>query len=134
MGVKRNTRHRIWLAWMLLMTFMPLSVVKVFHNHSEETSITCTDAHSGKSHHTCETCPICQFMLSPFIETPSTLLTYTPLYVNGRVELFRIKSFLSLSIRIIFADLLLFFLSYRLNCEGRLDLIYRLSSYSVLFN
>lgn len=133
MGVKRNTRHRIWLAWMLLMTFMPLSVVKVFHNHSEETSITCTDAHSGKSHHTCETCPICQFMLSPFIETPSTLLTYTPLYVNGRVELFRIKSFLSLSIRIIFADLLLF-LSYRLNCEGRLDLIYRLSSYSVLFN
>lgn len=133
MGVKRNTRHRIWLAWMLLMTFMPLSVVKVFHNHSEETSITCTDAHSGKSHHTCETCPICQFMLSPFIETPSTLLTYTPLYVKWESGTFRIKSFLSLSIRIIFADLLLF-LSYRLNCEGRLDLIYRLSSYSVLFN
>lgn len=133
MGVKRNTRHRIWLAWMLLMTFMPLSVVKVFHNHSEETSITCTDAHSGKSHHTCETCPICQFMLSPFIETPSTLLTYTPLYVKWESGTFRIKSFLSLSIRIIFADLLLF-LSYRLNCEGRLDLFYRLSSYSVLFN
>lgn len=123
MGVKRNTRHRIWLAWMLLMTFMPLSVVKVFHNHSEETSITCTDAHSGKSHHTCETCPICQFMLSPFIETPSTLLTYTPLYVNGRVELFRIKSFLSLSIRIIFADLLLFFIiSFKLRRQTGFNL------------
>ena len=88
MGVKRNTRHRIWLAWMLLMTFMPLSVVKVFHNHSEET---CTDAHSGKSHHTCETCPICQFMLSPFIETPSTLLTYTPLYVKWESGTFQDK-------------------------------------------
>lgn len=122
MGVKRNTRHRIWLAWMLLMTFMPLSVVKVFHNHSEETSITCTDAHSGKSHHTCETCPICQFMLSPFIETPSTLLTYTPLY-DGRVELFRIKSFLSLSIRIIFADLLLFFIiSFKLRRQTGFNL------------
>lgn len=123
MGVKRNTRHRIWLAWMLLMTFMPLSVVKVFHNHSEETSITCTDAHSGKSHHTCETCPICQFMLSPFIETPSTLLTYTPLYVKWRVELFRIKSFLSLSIRIIFADLLLFFIiSFKLRRQTGFNL------------
>ena len=91
MGVKRNTRHRIGLAWMLLMTFMPLSVVKVFHNHSEETSITCTDAHSGKSHHTCETCPICQFMLSPFIETPSTLLTYTPLYVKWESGTFQDK-------------------------------------------
>lgn len=123
MGVKRNTRHRIWLAWMLLMTFMPLSVVKVFHNHSEETSITCTDAHSGKSHHTCETCPICQFMLSPFIETPSTLLTYTPLYVKWESGLFRIKSFLSLSIRIIFADLLLFFIiSFKLRRQTGFNL------------
>lgn len=62
-----------------------------FHNHSEETSITCTDAHSGKSHHTCETCPICQFMLSPFIETPSTLLTYTPLYVKWESGTFQDK-------------------------------------------
>lgn len=123
MGVKRNTRHRIWLAWMLLMTFMPLSVVKVFHNHSEETSITCTDAHSGKSHHTCETCPICQFMLSPFIETPSTLLTYTPLYVKWESGTFRIKSFLSLSIRIIFADLLLFFIiSFKLRRQTGFNL------------
>lgn len=123
MGVKRNTRHRIWLAWMLLMTFMPLSVVKVFHNHSEETSITCTDAHSGKSHHTCGTCPICQFMLSPFIETPSTLLTYTPLYVKWESGTFRIKSFLSLSIRIIFADLLLFFIiSFKLRRQTGFNL------------
>lgn len=123
MGVKRNTRHRIWLAWMLLMTFMPLSVVKVFHNHSEETSITCTDAHSGKSHHTCETCPICQFMLSPFIETPSTLLTYTPLYVKWESGTFQDKSFLSLSIRIIFADLLLFFIiSFKLRRQTGFNL------------
>lgn len=134
MGVKRNTRHRIWLAWMLLMTFMPLSVVKVFHNHSEETSITCTDAHSGKSHHTCETCPICQFMLSPFIETPSTLLTYTPLYVKWESGTFQDKKAFYRFLSALSSRTSSCFLSYRLNCEGRLDLIYRLSSYSVLFN
>ena len=123
MGVKRNTRHRIWLAWMLLMTFMPLSVVKVFHNHSEETSITCTDAHSGKSHHTCETCPICQFMLSPFIETPSTLLTYTPLYVKWESGTFQDKKLSIAFYPHIFADLLLFFIiSFKLRRQTGFNL------------
>ncbi|AUI48739.1 hypothetical protein K0E65_04560 [Bacteroides fragilis] len=91
MGMRRNTIHRIWLAWMLLMTFMPLSVVKVFHNHCDETSATCTNTQPGKTHHACDTCPICQFMLSPFIETSPALLTYIPFYIRWETGTFQDK-------------------------------------------
>lgn len=89
MSVKKNTKHRIWIAWMLLMTFMPLSVVKVFHNHSGEKPTLCTDTHSDKSHHADGTCLICQFVLSPFVETPSILSDYTSLHVEWESSIFQ---------------------------------------------
>ncbi len=83
---------RITIAWMLLIALMPFQIVKSVHYHESAVSSSC-------SHHNCDgddfqhSCPICNFTLSPFInsETPqltfvAELLSYAvPGYENGKV-------------------------------------------------
>ena len=69
-GIKKN---RIIIAWILLMVLMPISFVKATHFHEcEETAVSHADdqehSHEGDG---CDSCPICHFLLSPFLETPT---------------------------------------------------------------
>jgi hypothetical protein len=92
-GIKRETRMRITIAWMLLVALMPLQIVKSLHYHESVVSSSC-------SHHGCHgdndfqhSCPICNFTLSPFVhsETPqftfvAELLSFVvPVYEKGKV-------------------------------------------------
>lgn len=74
--MKRKRRNRIITAWVLLLTLMPISIVKATHFHDGVTAATChasASDHSQGSDDGC-TCPICHFFLSPFVEAPTTLL------------------------------------------------------------
>lgn len=78
--MKRKKRNRIIIAWVLLLALLPISLVKATHFH--ETGVT-------SSHHTelpgqpshgndGNTCPICDFCLSPFVEAPAVHLVFFP--------------------------------------------------------
>lgn len=70
--MKRKRRNRVVIAWVLLLTLMPISIVKATHFHDGATAATCHTSASGHSQGSDEggTCPICHFFLSPFVETP----------------------------------------------------------------
>ncbi len=72
MSVK--ARHRAFVAWLLLMTFMPLMVVKIVHHHGSDGSAPCQKAPSG-SPTAAGDCFICHFLLSPFTEAQDVTLT-----------------------------------------------------------
>ncbi|MCD8184149.1 MAG: hypothetical protein LUE99_14940 [Bacteroides sp.] len=67
--MRRRTKSRIIIAWLLLITIMPLFVVKTFHYHESNTT---AKSEKGHSHNDpCGQCLICQFTLSPFTQTES---------------------------------------------------------------
>ena len=65
--MRDKAKGRIFIAWLLLVTLMPIFMVKTLHHHGEDDT-TCHPqgghSHSSSSHQ----CPICDFMLSPFIQ------------------------------------------------------------------
>lgn len=76
--MKRNVRKRVFTAWFLLLTLMPLMMVKSLHCHHDNHDLTeavadcCAQAtttlHDMHSHGGESDCPICQFILSPAVE------------------------------------------------------------------
>src|SRR5574344_1401221 len=64
--MKRKLRHRIVIAWLLMMVIMPGYVIKAFHIHE----ISCESSlHKVTGpHYACSLCYICQFGFSPFTE------------------------------------------------------------------
>ena len=92
-GIKKETRMRITIAWLLLVALMPFQVVKSIHYHESAVS-------SSSSQHGCSgdndfdhSCPICNFTLSPFIHSEIPQLTFVaellsfvvPVYEKGKV-------------------------------------------------
>lgn len=71
--MKRKRKNRIIIAWVLLMTLMPISIVKATHHHDieEVASSQSTDPGQKNSGNDYDSCPICHFLLSPFIESQS---------------------------------------------------------------
>ncbi|MCI1646974.1 MAG: hypothetical protein LKI39_10670 [Bacteroides sp.] len=70
-SVKRN-RVKIRIAWLLLLTLMPISVVKITHHHNDSIQSSCHGT-CGQNNNSQDSCPICQFVLSPFV--PSTTIS-----------------------------------------------------------
>ena len=85
---KKNIR--VYIAWMLFMTFIPFFVVKTFHYHGSEDEKSCS--HAGHSHKSSEDCAICQYSLSFFTEPQPvefhctlTLVPYEPVVYQDKV-------------------------------------------------
>ncbi|MDR2919888.1 MAG: hypothetical protein LBV72_11050 [Tannerella sp.] len=68
--MKSNNVNRIVLAWLLSVIFIIPYVAKGIHIYQneccEELCSHCDGHHSHQ--HNCDTCPVCQFALSTFIE------------------------------------------------------------------
>ena len=83
--MKRKRRNRIIIAWVLLLTLMPISIVKATHFHDGAMAATCHASASSHSQGSDDggTCPICHFFLSPFVEAPAILLVpfAQPVYI-----------------------------------------------------
>ena len=63
--VQKRQKYRVTAAYVLLLTLMPLFLVKAFHVHKESECI----SHSGQRTHDSEdNCAICLFALSAFTE------------------------------------------------------------------
>jgi len=77
--MKRKRKNRIIIAWVLLMTLMPISIVKATHHHDieEVASSQSTDPGQKNSGNDYDSCPICHFLLSPFIESQSFHFFYS---------------------------------------------------------
>ena len=98
---KKNIR--VYIAWMLFMTFIPFFVVKTFHYHGSEDEKSCS--HAKHSHQSSDDCAICQYSLSFFTEPQPiefhctlTLVPYEPIIYQDKVVCKRTYS-------IIYADL-----------------------------
>lgn len=73
--MKRRCIQRMFLAWLLLATILPMLVVKSIHHHDVPSHISTEQTiHSLAMEHTthfCATdngCPICHFIVSPYTE------------------------------------------------------------------
>ena len=73
--MKRERRNRIVIAWVLLLTLLPLGFVKATHFHAHEREAASDNPATVPAHSDEESCPICNFFLSPFIETEAPHLT-----------------------------------------------------------
>ena len=85
---KKNIR--VYIAWMLFMTFIPFFVVKTFHYHGSEDEKSCS--HAKHSHNSSDDCAICKYSLSLFTEpqlieyhTILTLVPYEPIIYQDKV-------------------------------------------------
>lgn len=79
--MRLKAKNRIFIAWLLLVTFMPLFMVKALHHHGEEDATVChtQDRHS---HPTPDHCSICKFTLSPFTQGEIFRLEYIALVTS----------------------------------------------------
>ena len=85
--MKVRTKNRIAVAWLLLMTVMPVFVVKAMHHHEE---IAVCHSDNGHPQSPCNQCPVCHFTLSPFTQAESfhiqiiiPLFNYEPVAYMG---------------------------------------------------
>ena len=73
--MKHRVKTRIVTAWVLLLTLMPLYIVKAVHFHNDGSSISMHD--SGHHHQASDDgCLICHFLLSPFTEAADFHFTF----------------------------------------------------------
>lgn len=81
--LSRN-KHRIISAWVLLFTLMPLFLVKGFHFHEVEDHGVCSHstADNSQQHTLDDSCSICHFLLSPFVDTPFVSFAFTSLLIS----------------------------------------------------
>ena len=76
--MRRERKHRVIIAWVLLFALLPMSIVKATHFHDTEEAVPSHSAVPGhpQSGDSGNTCPICHFFLSPFIEVPTFHFTF----------------------------------------------------------
>ena len=97
--MKREMRHRVFIAWLLMVALLPVYVVKAFHTHH----IGCEESvcKTTKTHHDCSHCYICQFVFSPFTEVSTFQCDIVSRYIifiqeekteNVAYRPFRVKS------------------------------------------
>lgn len=67
---------RVYIAWMLFMTFLPFFVVKSFHYHGSEDEKSCSHARHASHNHS-DDCAICKYSLSLFTEPQSLEFHYS---------------------------------------------------------
>ncbi|WP_293651012.1 MULTISPECIES: hypothetical protein [Parabacteroides] len=72
--MKAERRKQVFLAWLLLLVMLPFFVVKIAHRHELKEVTCCTASHAdeGEEHsQNPDHCLICNFFLSPFLESHS---------------------------------------------------------------
>lgn len=73
----RKGRKRVFIAWVLLLALMPISIVKATHFHDGGgLTVHNTTTQSSQNSDGGANCPICHFFLSPFIETPEIFVSF----------------------------------------------------------
>lgn len=92
--MKKSKRRIVVLAWFLLVSLMPLYVVKALHYHCvERDSAENSCSHNDSSHHSLENCPICHFYLLPFTENSLLRLTVFMSFIAVCVACYQCKWF-----------------------------------------
>ncbi|WP_321479963.1 hypothetical protein [uncultured Bacteroides sp.] len=66
----------MYIAWVLLLAFMPIQVVKSFHHHDNVVKPSHELQTKNTNEHEHNDCPICNFTLSPFIQTDFVQITF----------------------------------------------------------
>lgn len=77
--MKRKGRKRIFIAWLLLLALMPISIVKATHSHDTGAFSSHNTQLPGHQHNGGDdgsTCPICHFFLSPFTTAPEIHVSF----------------------------------------------------------
>lgn len=82
--VKIKQRHiKIGIAWLLLATLLQLSLAKAFHSHDgHHCACIQMDSDNHSQDDDCQ-CPICNFILSPFIESEHTEILPTEILLSN---------------------------------------------------
>ncbi|MBC5646327.1 hypothetical protein H8S77_26010 [Parabacteroides sp. BX2] len=98
--MRAERRRQIFLAWLLFIAMLPFFVVKITHRHDPGEAVCCSSDTDKTEHHSQnpDHCLICNFFLSPFLETHSFDLHF--LLALNPIE------------RVTFADEKVFSLSY----------------------
>lgn len=58
-----------------MLALMPIYIVKAVHFHESESVAVSHSSQDGHSHSS-DTCPICHFFLSPFVESPALHIVF----------------------------------------------------------
>lgn len=72
--MKTERKKQVVFAWMLLLVMLPFFVVKITHRHELKEAVCCTASHDGEGNEHSSApdhCLICNFFLSPFLESQS---------------------------------------------------------------
>jgi hypothetical protein len=67
--MERIRRHKAWVVWLLLAVFTLPFAVKTVHRSRTAGDPEHSCSGESHSHHDYSDCPVCRFILSPFIET-----------------------------------------------------------------
>lgn len=74
--MKRETKTRVGIAWLLLLTLMPFQVVKSVHYHEPIVASSCSHHDYSGDNNYKDSCPICNFTLSSFVSSNSPHLLF----------------------------------------------------------
>lgn len=66
--MRKTERKRIVIGWVLFLTLLAFLTVKTVHHHPHADGQVCEHGCEGSSSDE-DTCPICHFTLSPFVQT-----------------------------------------------------------------
>lgn len=89
--MERESRKRIVIAWILLLSMMPIVVVKGLHFHSDDAVMHLQHSASGdfSGGNSFDDCAICHFFLSPFVETTTSTIIFifqiASVFICGRI-------------------------------------------------
>lgn len=72
--MKRKQRHIVIIAWVLLSSLITINIVKATHFHDVDEVTASSAATPGHSHSSDngDSCPICHFLLTPYIKAPTS--------------------------------------------------------------
>lgn len=73
---RKSTYGRIVVAWLLLVTLTPVYVVKALHYHEAELDVEMPYSICVSCCHVHHDCPICNFVLLPFIPIKTFFLVF----------------------------------------------------------
>lgn len=95
-------RRRIAIGWVLLLTLLAFFAVKTVHHHPCVDSRVCEHGSRGLPSDE-NTCPICQFTLSPFVQTEPLQIAAAETYCILETEEYEkapcLDAFLTVSLR-----------------------------------
>ena len=83
-----RTKNQVFVAWLLLAVFLSPYVSKNIHLHD----VSCHA--SDHVHHDCDDCPVCQFLLSSFVEVEFASWAVLPVHSSIQPKTYIEKAFI----------------------------------------